>query len=67
MSRPSCSRCRDLGWVDEPYTPEGFKPSLCLIPCPDCNSHAVLATRSETLGLLLAFTLLLGLVAWVAL
>jgi hypothetical protein len=66
MTRPTCPRCNDLGWVEEPYTPNGFKPTLRLAPCQDCNSHAVLATRGETLGLLLAFALLIALVAWVA-
>ena len=65
MTRPACSRCNDVGWVEEPYYSD-FEPCTRPVCCPDCNAGVVPATRGEVLGLVMALALLLGLVAWMA-
>lgn len=66
MSRYACSRCRDLGWVEEPYYSD-FKPCTRPAPCPDCNANVVPPTRGEVLFLVLVFAALFALVGAAAL
>jgi len=61
--RPACSRCNDVGWVEEPYYSD-FQPTTRPVCCPDCNAGVVPMTRGEVIQILIAFAALLGLVAW---
>lgn len=62
MTRPACSRCNDVGWIEEPYYSD-FAPTMRPAVCPDCNAGVVPMTRGEVIALVLVFAALLGIVA----
>lgn len=62
MSDYACSRCRDLGWVKEPYYSD-FQPSIREVVCPDCNAGVVPMTRAEVIEFVLVFAAIIGIVA----
>jgi ribosomal protein S27AE len=65
MNRYACPRCHDVGWAEEPYYSD-FQPTTRPVCCPDCNAGVVPMTRREVIEILIAFAVLLGLVAWAA-
>ena len=60
--RYACHRCRDKGWVMEPYYSDD-QPTMREVVCPDCGHGRVpLTTRREVIELVIVLAVAIGII-----